>query len=301
MKLTPLGIDKSIAWKIISLQEFSSPKLRELLLIYKNSFILASYNRPPHAVELMAEYTCLLQLFDLSYYSTGLKSISLENLKANVLREYTISPRMFNTITDSSKLFTESEIQVHALLHLLDVAMLTLHDAEQILYSFFQLVDSGRSRSKFSDGRYMIGTSMLPRYAVSASPHQMHSPIRGVLSIGAILQRAGHQVGILSQRSPGSIRNQLEMPHFSLFIPPGTGHSFIAFLTVEKGRQNCMTVLILFLLIYYQSTMSTDPSASHSTLSVITRILAEIFNVAEIGSLKKVLSDLGLPNQSTSK
>ena len=298
-KLTPLGIDKSIAYKILSLLEYSTPKLAELLLIFKNSFIIQSFNRPPQALEVMAEYTCLLQLFDLSYFPTGSKSVAIENLKANVFREYVGNPRLFNSESEQSKPFTETEIQVHVLLHLLDVTTLTLHDAEQVLYSFFQLIDSSRSRPRFSDGRYVIGTAMLPRYTTISSPHPIHSPIRAVLAIDGILQKAGHLVGILCQKSRVSARVQNEVPHLSLFIPPGVGHAFMTFLTVEKGRQNCMTTLILFLLVYNQSAMSVDPNASHSILRAINRILAEVFSVSEIGSLKKVLSELGLPFHGT--
>ena len=280
---------------------FSAPKLTELLLIFKNSFIVQSFNRPPQALEVMAEYTCLLQLFELSYFSSGSKSVIIENLKASVFREYVGNPRLFSATNECGKLFTEAEIQVHALLHLLDVTTLTLHDAEQVLYSFFQLIDASRSRPRFSDGRYVCGTAMLPRYAAISSPHPIHSPIRGVLSVEAILQKAGHLVGILCQKSREPHRTQSEVPHLSLFIPPGIGHTFITFLTVEKGRQNCMTALILFLLIYHQSAMSVDPSASHSILRAIDRVLAEVFNVSEIGSLKKVLAEMGVPAQGAAK
>lgn len=178
--------------------------------------------------------------------------------------------------------------------------------------AYFRLGDPSKVllSPKFSAQRFADGVNALPRSTAStqvSSPHQFHSPIRGMLSIHNILSsKAGLQVGLLCQRSRGRRegfdssggRNKSQHPacHYSLFLPPGLGHSFLAVLLVEKGRQNCMTCLLLFLLIFYQSAAHTvdHHGTSHRLTTRITRILAEVFDVAELGQLKKILLDMGL-------
>jgi hypothetical protein len=281
----------------MSLQEYKADELNELLIMCKDTFMVQTYNRPQQTIDLLAEYLSMLQLFDRPQHShSTVKSINLDALQPMEMRQYCGSPRDFDS--NGAKDSAESDILLRAFFHLLDTKMLTPNDAELRLYGFFRLVDSTRTHTRFSADRFADGVAALPRFSAQSPPHQFHSPLRGIVSAANIVSKAGIQVGILSQKLRQPLRtNQTDLPHLSLFIPPGTGHPFLTLLTIEKGRQNCMTALILFLLVYYQSSAYMDHNVivSNSILSAVTRLLAETFRVTELGSLKRILSEFGMP------
>jgi hypothetical protein len=293
-------MDRDLAMKTLRLDDtFNTSKLHELLNVCKDTFLSQSYNRSQQNIDALGEYLILMQIFEVTYLSSQSTSVTLENLTPKIVRDYANDSKYFHHPVVDGQLETirEEELLVCGLFHCLDTKRMTQMDIETYLYSFFRLADPARVPHRFSHHRYAGGVSSLPRFAASAPLNQLHSPLRGILNSHNILMKAGSEVGIICQRGRDSaLKTGTEPLHFSLFIPPGTGHSFVTFLTMDKGRYNCVTCLLMFLIVFYQSdTTNADVRASHSTLSIlISRILAKVFVVKEIQHLKQALSDMGI-------
>jgi hypothetical protein len=127
------------------------------------------------------------------------------------------------------------------------------------------------------------------------------SPLVGILRQETLMAQGSPGSGVKPSLSPGTSLggNVIAKPHFNVFCVDSRCTDI---LTVEMGRQNCFTSIIVFLL----KSLKTAAEASvthHRTMGgtsgmyvspVLRDVCLEVFQVKDISSLLDLMATLGM-------